>query len=221
MNQSFLAAINVATSYKPIVDPFRLARLYNHIQSGLTLLPDCFLSCMLACISFIMIFTTKTLTKSMQFRLSRRHVATKSSPEHLTGKHTKMNHYRIKHKVWHKRQQSCTSTLPSMQTTMLATSTDQYKQPNSFSVDTDGVYFMINNSANGGICNIKPMFVGDFERHSVTLVTACLISSILPLSSGSNVQLHIMRHSTQNKRHAIGVTPTREMRLESHLQTCD
>ena len=55
---------------------------------------------------------------------------------------------------------------------MLATSTDQYQQPNSFSVDTDGVYFIINNSANGGICNIKSMFVGDFERHRVTLVTA-------------------------------------------------
>jgi hypothetical protein len=59
-----------------------------------------------------------------------------------------------------------------MQKTMLATSTDQYQQPNSFSVDTDGVYFTINNSANGGICNIKSMFVGDFERHRVTLVTA-------------------------------------------------
>ncbi len=55
---------------------------------------------------------------------------------------------------------------------MLATSTDQYQQPNSFSVDTDGVYFIIDNSANGGICNIKFMFVGDFERHRVTLVTA-------------------------------------------------
>jgi hypothetical protein len=55
---------------------------------------------------------------------------------------------------------------------MLATSTDQYQQPNSFSVDTDGVYFIIDNSANGGICNIKSMFVGDFERHRVTLVTA-------------------------------------------------
>jgi hypothetical protein len=59
-----------------------------------------------------------------------------------------------------------------MQITMLATSTDQYQQPNAFSVDTDGVYFIINNSANGGICNIKSMFVGDVERHRVTLVTA-------------------------------------------------
>jgi hypothetical protein len=59
-----------------------------------------------------------------------------------------------------------------MQITMLATSTDQYQQPNSFSVDTDGEYFIIDNSANGGICNIKSMFVGDFERHRVTLVTA-------------------------------------------------
>jgi hypothetical protein len=64
------------------------------------------------------------------------------------------------------------STLPSMQITMLATSTDQYQQPNSFSVDTDGVYFIINNSAYSGICNIKSMFVGDFERQIITLVTA-------------------------------------------------
>ena len=54
---------------------------------------------------------------------------------------------------------------------MLATSMDQYQQPNSFSVDTDGVYFIISNSANGGICNIKSMFVGNFERQIVTLVT--------------------------------------------------
>jgi hypothetical protein len=60
-----------------------------------------------------------------------------------------------------------------MQITMLATSTNQYQQPNSFSVDIDGVYFMINNSANGDICNIKSMFVGNFERHRVTIVTAC------------------------------------------------
>jgi hypothetical protein len=59
-----------------------------------------------------------------------------------------------------------------MQITMLATSTDQYQQPHSFSVDTDGVYFIIDNSANGGICNIKSMFVGDFERHRVSLGTA-------------------------------------------------
>ncbi len=36
MNQSFVAAINAATSYKPIVNPSRLSRLYNLIQSGLT-----------------------------------------------------------------------------------------------------------------------------------------------------------------------------------------
>jgi hypothetical protein len=55
---------------------------------------------------------------------------------------------------------------------MLATYTDQYQQPSSFSVDTDGVYLIIDNSANGGICTIKSMFVGDFERHRFTLVTA-------------------------------------------------
>ena len=99
MNQSFVAAINAATSYKPIVNPFWLARLYNHIQSGLTLPPDCLLTRMLACISIIMIFTTMILNKSVQYRLSRRHVTTNSLPEQLTGKHTKTNHYQIKHKV--------------------------------------------------------------------------------------------------------------------------
>jgi hypothetical protein len=63
-------------------------------------------------------------------------------------------------------------TLPTMQITMLATPTDQYQKPNSFSVDTDEVYFIIDSSANGGICNIKSMFVGDFEQQIVTLVTA-------------------------------------------------
>jgi hypothetical protein len=172
MNQSFVAAINAATSYKPIVDPLRLARLYNHIQSGLTLPPDCFLLCMLACISIIMVLTMIIITKRVQYWLSRQHVTTKKSPEHQTGEPTKTNFYRTRCKVWHKRQQSYTFTLPSMQITMLATSTDQYQKPNSFSVDTGGVYFIINKSAKGGICNIKSMFVGDFEQQIVTLVTA-------------------------------------------------
>jgi hypothetical protein len=59
-----------------------------------------------------------------------------------------------------------------MQITMLTTSKDKNQSPNSFSVDTDGVYLIIDNSATGGICNIKPMFVGDFEYQTVTLITA-------------------------------------------------
>jgi hypothetical protein len=70
MNQSFVTANNAATSYKPIVHPFRLARLYNHIQSGLTFPLDCLLSRMVACISIIIIFTTIILTKSMQYILA-------------------------------------------------------------------------------------------------------------------------------------------------------
>ncbi len=62
MNQSFVAAINAATSYKPLVDPLRLAKLYNYIQSGITLPPDCLLPRMLACISIIMVFTTIIVT---------------------------------------------------------------------------------------------------------------------------------------------------------------
>jgi hypothetical protein len=74
MNQSFVAAINAATSYKPIVNPLRLARLYNDIQSGLTLPLDYFLSCILACISIIIVFTKIMITKRAQYQLSRQHV---------------------------------------------------------------------------------------------------------------------------------------------------
>jgi hypothetical protein len=59
-----------------------------------------------------------------------------------------------------------------MQITILTTSKDKNQSQKSFSVDTDGVYFIINNSTNGGICNIKSMFVGDFENQKVTLITA-------------------------------------------------
>ncbi len=96
MNQSFVAAINAATSYKPIINPLQLARLYNHIQSGLTLPPDCFLSCMLACISIIMVFMTIIITKNMQYRLSRQHVTTKELSEHQIGKPTKTIFYQTR-----------------------------------------------------------------------------------------------------------------------------
>jgi hypothetical protein len=99
INQSIVAAINAATSYKPIVNPLQLARLYKHIQSGLTLLLDCFLSPMLASISIIMVFTTIIITKSMQYQLSRQHVTTKKLPEHQTGKPSKIIFYGTRHKV--------------------------------------------------------------------------------------------------------------------------
>jgi hypothetical protein len=80
--------------------------------------------------------------------------------------------YRTRRKVRQKKKNLYNSTLPTMQITMLTTSKDKNQSPNSFSVDTDGVYFIIDNSANGGICNIKSMFVGDFENQKVTLITA-------------------------------------------------
>jgi hypothetical protein len=61
--------------------------------------------------------------------------------------------------------------MPPMQLTLVATIEDQNQGTTSFLVDTDTVYFIINNSANGAICNIKSMFVGDFKHQNVILVT--------------------------------------------------
>ncbi len=125
MNQSFVAATNAATSYKPLVDPLRLAKLYNYIQSGLTLPPDCLLSRMLACISIIMVFTTIIITQSVQYRLSVPHVTKKNSPEKPAGKPIKTIFYQTRCTVRQKKQNLYKSTLPSMQITMLTTSKDK------------------------------------------------------------------------------------------------
>jgi hypothetical protein len=39
-------------------------------------------------------------------------------------------------------------------------------------MDTDGVPFIIDNSANGAICNTRSLFLGTFEQKNVTKVTA-------------------------------------------------
>ena len=52
---------------------------------------------------------------------------------------------------------------------MLATN----DQPiDTFSMDSDGLPFIIDNSATGGICNEKSLFVGPFKDHSITTETA-------------------------------------------------
>ena len=58
-----------------------------------------------------------------------------------------------------------------MQLILLAIIEDQNQGTNSFSVDTNGIYFIIGNSTNGFICSIKSMFVGDFKHQNVILVT--------------------------------------------------
>jgi hypothetical protein len=119
-----------------------------------------------------MVFTTIVVTQSMQYRLSIPHVTKQDSPEKPTGKPIKTNFYQTRCKVRQKKKKLYKSTLPSLQIMMLTTSKNKNQSPNSFSVDTDGVYFIIDNSTNGGICNIKSMIVGDFENQKVTLITA-------------------------------------------------
>jgi hypothetical protein len=56
---------------------------------------------------------------------------------------------------------------------MLATNLSSFDDNSTpFSVDTDGISFIIDNSATGAICNTKSMFIGPFVDHTVNLVTA-------------------------------------------------
>ena len=56
---------------------------------------------------------------------------------------------------------------------MLATNLSSFDDNSTpFSVNTDGISFIIHNSATGAICNTKSMFIGLFVDHTVKQVTA-------------------------------------------------
>ena len=67
------------------------------------------------------------------------------------------------------------SCLPSVQITAL---THDYKRGNgSFNLDTDGVPFIIDNSATGAICRERSLFVGPFQQINLSVGTAHGIKS--------------------------------------------
>ena len=67
------------------------------------------------------------------------------------------------------------SRLPSVHITALA---HNYKQGNgSFNLDTDGVPFIIDNSATGAICTVRSLFVGPFQQINLSVGTAHGIKS--------------------------------------------
>jgi len=60
---------------------------------------------------------------------------------------------------------------PSLHIKIYAT-VSQHKSSENFSFDTDGIPFIIDNSATGAICNDKSRFLSDLQPHNVTVETA-------------------------------------------------
>jgi len=59
-----------------------------------------------------------------------------------------------------------------MKITLLTHDLDPTKDNSSFSLSTDGIPFIIDNAANGVICNDRSLFVGLFKQHRVSLQPA-------------------------------------------------
>ena len=67
------------------------------------------------------------------------------------------------------------------------TSTSQTPDPITF--DTDGVPFIIDNSATGAICNDRSLFVGQFSTKNVAIKTADGVSTKRRLVGILNLEL--------------------------------
>ena len=188
LNQQFVSAYNAATSYTPIHDPFRLVKLHDHIRSGLTSPPDCIVTRLLVITSITITFLSLITIRGFRYYLNKYITHSKADESMLPKSEHKFRSSKLhlhprpryqfrkkRHRQFKRRRvvKSNRRTLPTLTISMLATDSSQYTADvHPFSLDTDGISFIIDNSATGAICNTKSMFVGPLVNHTINLVTA-------------------------------------------------
>jgi hypothetical protein len=169
MNQQVVQAINYAAQYKPISDPFYLAAAYNKIAEGLKQPPDCFISQLAISIAILSVFMVVTMSRFLKLFVSKLSLS-KTPVSNKSTCSLKVKTSKQKRKYTRRKQRL--KGLPRVYLTLLATNHESRNNQNLFTMDTDGVPFIIDNSANGAICNTRSLFLGPFEQKNVTKVTA-------------------------------------------------
>ena len=158
-SQDLARAVNAATKYEPATDPLYLSIAYNRILKMRPDIPedDTFLH-ILSFISISMIYTifiTRGLVRLFIGRINDR----LWPPAERPRRRRRRRKTKLKRPV----------SLPKMTMRAFATS----KSPSEvFTNDSDGIAFIMDNSATGAICNERTMFIGRFTPTRVTLITA-------------------------------------------------
>ena len=138
----------------PMTNFLWLASLYNYLSSNLPKAPhDAFMRA-LALLAIFAIYSLATVRCIIR-----------------------LCHYKVCSIIWppvlpikrRAKRDKC-PTLPKMHIKLFATSTK--KTPQSFDFGSDGIPFVMDNSATGAICNEKSLFVGPFTYKMVTVETA-------------------------------------------------
>jgi hypothetical protein len=146
-----------------------LAEAYNKIAEGLKQPPECFISQLTVSIAIMSVFLVVSMNRFLKLFVSNLSLSKKPvlnlSTCSLKVKTSKQRekYTRSKHRF---------AGLTRVHLTLLATDYELQNNSNLFTMDTDGVPFIINNSANGAICNTKLLFIGSFGQRNVTKVTA-------------------------------------------------
>ena len=163
---------------QPIHDPICIIMLYNNMVSHIPELPNGFT---LNTISFIVITVLyhfflsygimrlnyrklSTFFKSRQTKIvSNTTAKRRRRKRRRRGRHTKTR--RPKRQLLLKHYIKMFATTMSLLATAKASA-------RSISFDTDGLPFIIDNSATGAICNERSLFVGSFSQQLVSIETA-------------------------------------------------
>ena len=151
-------AIHAATAFIYYDDPLRVAIPYEFLLKRLPEPPDGITKSILSMSIIIGIYSTiiaKGLIRLWYQLLSA-----------YLFKNDKRNIF-----VRYGRKRRCQSRLmPTLHIKMFTTHTNP--DENAFSWDTDGIPFVVDNSATGIICNVRKLFVGPLTPTRVTLETA-------------------------------------------------
>ena len=177
-NKSMVEAVTKASL--PISNPFWLLTLHTYLRSKLPTLPQDHIMALLAGIGILLVYSYATvrgiyyLTKQKIGSIFRKSKQTILVPGQ-TGKKRRQNRSQSRAKLRHLRpNQKSTSeppNYPHLHIKIFATNKDS-TSPENFSFDTDGLPFIIDNSATGAICNEKSLFMPDLKPHNVSVETA-------------------------------------------------
>ena len=155
------AALDSATAYVPITDPLRLCTLYKWVHAWLpTFAHDDLIDHVLELGAIVLVHVAYIATGLLRLLITRMLKKLRGHDVAVTKKRRRRRKRRGKFK-------RC--KLPLIVMRAFATSS---QHADTFSLDTDGMAFIMDNSATGAICNERSMFVGSLEPHKLKLVTA-------------------------------------------------
>ena len=177
-------ALEAASNILYFNDPLRLSVPYHYIARIKPEPPDCFLARLTALIAITSIFAIPLLRGTiyltyLQFRRKFQVLfyARVPSPKRRHRRHRRRRTKYRRYTSSQKAPESSQSKLIALATAKELTKKNKEDKPSVVDFDSDGIPFIIDNSANCIICNVRELFVGPLEPETTNLTTADGVSA--------------------------------------------